>query len=80
MHLFTAVQARHGRVWTAFSTVWGILDKTYQKLATFRSKINNKFDERNKTLKRLLAFVEGREMPNTLDKAPLALPSPEQSN
>ena len=61
------------------SGIWGVLDKTYQELATFRSETNSKFDETNKLLKRLLSLVEGREVPVTLDKVPLALPPPEQS-
>ena len=80
MYLFKAVQAGHTRVWRAVSGIWGVLDKTYQELATFRSETNNKFDETNKLLKRLLNVVEGGETPPALDKVPLVLPAPEKSN
>ena len=80
MYLFKAVQAGHARVCRAVSGIWGVLDKTYQKLATFRSETNNKFDETNKLLKRLLNVVEGGETPPTLEKVPLVLSAPGKSN
>ena len=80
MYLFKAVQAGHARVWRAVSGIWGVLDRTYQELAAFRSETNNKFDETNKLVKRLLNIVEGRETPAALDRVALALPATEKSN